>query len=777
MTDSLQDMTEIGTFAEQNPVNTEEQMKSTFLYADSVYDVMKTGKCTHDDLYRMLNDEHVAQMCRGIEVAAQDPEKEDYVKSEKTKLPVIIMGAQDLKGDRRRCNENVVPSGKYVFDLDHLENPANVHRFTPEEVYGTFLENKEEENGIFWVFKSPSGRGLKWAYDLLPGENIEESQQRMAQLLPEELRQEPFFDKQTDPSRCTFMVPMNNVLFLDEDLMFSDGETIDPEVRYEDIANEPVVLPEVGQMKDFPKSYTYNDKGIPIQDVICDYWRNHGGEPKWNEPNGRNSKIFDLVRILAPLCEFKQEWLEQLIPDYGLSGKEIRTVIAQGIKYAYMGFTKELTESLERLSRLQAQPEETEGNTALWEQILKELADEGWPIGIKESLTETSEHDLMPTLCATLTAMTPFLDGMKFKNANGRNERPILQTVVIGPKASGKSVCTGAAFEWWSLLNKEEEKAWENIQKWQDNDEVPRPKDIIRAIPADFTKAAIRDASINAHGATMLIVDDEMGSLIDSADYRSILPILRKAFDGQYDGAKRAGRQGVSGITKTHLSFMLNGTPDQGLTLLGGRNLTNGNTDRILPCLMERRKSTEIPYYPQRSEEDRQRIREAGEILRQVKGTIEIPRINDEARQWYARRVQQAWDNKDEEMEDVLTRIIPIATRATIPYLVLTGGVETDNVVKFMRMMLDYALQMRYSIQKGWFENQQRAQMPKKKNIESKAAKMSQTEILEKLPQTFTYADIATFFTGSTNSRDKMISRWKTDDKIRKVSSGRWEKI
>lgn len=762
-------------------------MKKNFLRGDSVFSVNGYTICTLKDFTEMQKDPNTKEIAKKLQFLTELSKSEE-INETKKRLPVLVMGAKALKGDGRRTNENVVPSRRYVFDLDHLEDEKNIHNYTPEEVYGTFIEGKERDNDIFWVFVSPSGRGLKWAYNLKPGETIEQSQMRMAELLPEELRQEPFFDLHKDPSRCTYIVPEENNLYLDTATMFNEEDFEEEEaefdeekvIRYEDVANEDVeIVPEESTEQIFPDTYIYKGTSIPYKMILDLYIEKNEGEV---HQGNRNKTVFEAVILLAPICDNKLAWIRQIVPYYTLSKKEYLEVTSHAMKYVYLGMTKKLRPLLEELKQkideLKTEQDEAEV-TPLWKTLYRELEGEGWPIGIKESLVEaTNEERLkMPTLCATLTAMTAFLDKMKFVSVNGRNERPVLQTVIIGPKGSGKSVPSGAALEWWEILHEEETEAWEHIEQWQNSEDLPRPKDVIRAIPADFTKASIRDASINAQGATMLIVDDEMDTLISSNDYKDMLGILRKAFDGQFDGAKRAGRAGVSGITKSYISFVLNGTPDQGKELLGGKNLTNGNTDRILPCLLEKNKTRKIPRYPQRTEEDLDNIRQASEILRQAKGVIQIPRINEEADRWFEERANEAWDNEDEAMEEVLNRNIVIATRATIPYLILTGGEETDNVVKFMHMMLEYSLQMRYSIQKGWFENQERARMPKTMKTEPRPKKMSQEEIFNRLPQTFTYADIAAFFTGSTNSRDKMISRWKTDEKIKKVSSGKWTKI
>ena len=86
-------------------------------------------ECTPELLNRVLDSVHVARICAEIEDALEkcrkgELTKEEYenIKSElKKKLPIFTFHAMFKR--RKRKNNNALPSGLCIYDLDHIPNP------------------------------------------------------------------------------------------------------------------------------------------------------------------------------------------------------------------------------------------------------------------------------------------------------------------------------------------------------------------------------------------------------------------------------------------------------------------------------------------------------------------------------------------------------------------------------------------------------------------------------------------------------------------------------
>ena len=85
--------------------------------------------CTPDLLKEALDSVPVAQTCAEIEDALEKCRRGELTKDEyetikgelKKKLPILTFHATFKKG--RRKNDDAVPSGLSIYDLDHIENP------------------------------------------------------------------------------------------------------------------------------------------------------------------------------------------------------------------------------------------------------------------------------------------------------------------------------------------------------------------------------------------------------------------------------------------------------------------------------------------------------------------------------------------------------------------------------------------------------------------------------------------------------------------------------
>ena len=164
--------------------------------------------CTPELLNKALDSELVARTCAEIEDALEKRRRGEISKEEyetlkaklKKRLPIITFHATFKNG--RRKNDDAIPSGLSIYDLDHIENPRE--RWAE-------MEARKEELGILLAHISPSLEGLRLVFVMPQGMSLAEAQAWMSA----QLKDEKYDACVKDFARCSFVVPREYVLFSD----------------------------------------------------------------------------------------------------------------------------------------------------------------------------------------------------------------------------------------------------------------------------------------------------------------------------------------------------------------------------------------------------------------------------------------------------------------------------------------------------------------------------------------------------------------------------------
>ena len=133
--------------------------------------------CTPDLLNEALDSPQVAKTCAEIEDALEARQRGELTQDEfetlkgqlKKRLPVFTFHA--TFNNNRRKNEEAVPSGLSMYDLDHIPNPRG--RWAE-------IEPRQEELGIVLAHITPSTEGLRLVFIIPAGMNLEQAQAWMA---------------------------------------------------------------------------------------------------------------------------------------------------------------------------------------------------------------------------------------------------------------------------------------------------------------------------------------------------------------------------------------------------------------------------------------------------------------------------------------------------------------------------------------------------------------------------------------------------------------------
>ena len=174
--------------------------------------------CTPDLFNEALDSPIVARVCAEIEDNLEayrsgklSKEEHDELKAKlKKRLPIFTFHATFPGG--RRKNDDAVPSGLSIYDLDHIANP----RARWDEI-----EPRKEELGIVLAHVSPSTEGLRLVFVIPKGMTLPEAQAWMAQRLGDK----EYDTSVKDYARCSFAVPRGYVLWMSEELFKTHPQT------------------------------------------------------------------------------------------------------------------------------------------------------------------------------------------------------------------------------------------------------------------------------------------------------------------------------------------------------------------------------------------------------------------------------------------------------------------------------------------------------------------------------------------------------------------------
>ena len=265
--------------------------------------------CTPELLEQALDSVEVARTCAEIEDALEkcrrgELNKEDFetLKGElKKRLPIATFHATFKNG--RRKNDEAIPSGLSIYDIDHIPNP----RAKWEEI-----EPRKEELGIVMAHITPSTEGLRLVFVVPRGMSLAEAQAWMASMLGDST-----YDVCVkDYARCSFLVPREYVLFLSERLFApADGaigapSSCHPEEHPSSCHPEERSDEESEDKPSYPETY----EGIPYPKIVETLEEQMGGRP---EHGSRNNFIFSMACHLRYICDDDPDWIATILPTYG----------------------------------------------------------------------------------------------------------------------------------------------------------------------------------------------------------------------------------------------------------------------------------------------------------------------------------------------------------------------------------------------------------------------------------------------------------------------------
>ena len=699
----------------------------------------------------------LAQMCARIEKG------DDELKH---RLPVWTPHCAEFKDNHRSIADAVKPLNRLMLDFDEKGHT--------DEICARLMEKSPL---VPLLIEESVRRGTHVLVELPDGITPEEAQQLMQEatgFTPDAAVK--------DVSRCIYMVPEDHTKYVSEKLFEACNLGPGPETKSQGTGKS-----EKCNLGPGPRSESQGTgdpqkfKGIPYTSIIAEWWRRNGGEPQAGE---RNVKLHKLAVNLRAICDNKREVLMQVMPRFGLTDAELRSVVDSACKEEPKGISKVMQGIIDALE-LGIPTDEIEDAEAVAEETGVKVNVKALPIGLKESLVGVPVSMHMPVLCGIMPICGAYADQVEVEYCDGNVHRLGLMAIIHGEQASNKSVVKNAIDVWKRQFDEEDALARKREEEWKErkkgrkaNEKAPEdPHVLIRQVPVTVSCSTLLKRFKNSGGHTLYSFGEELDTLRKTngaGSWSSKYDIYRLSFDRGEWGQDYNSDAAESGVVKVAYNWTMLGTNGALRKCFKADNIENGLSSRVMLAEMPDCSFSKMPKFGKRSAEDEARIQEAVTRLRSFTGVIDVPRLRKAIEAWVeAKRVEAAKDI-DHVKDTYRKRAAVIGFRCGVIFHMLSGcAKESKACIDFALMMAEYCLKQQIKAFGEALESQ---------FVDARDECIrygSNHSIFDQLAPAFTMDDLRALKRGFCNEAGlrKIISRWYRDHWIEKTDKTHWRKL
>ena len=707
---------------------------------------------TRQEWERMRRMPWLKEMCERIENGEEEL---------KNQLPVWTPHCAEFKNNHRSVDDALKPLKRLMFDFDEKGHTEEIKKVLLEKSPYTVLLIEESVR-----------RGTHVLVELPDGVTPDEAQETMKTITGFEP------DKAVkDIARCIYMVPMGHTHYVHAKLFEVEEKDILKDIEAgtsAPVASETGKEDEVNDKQE--TNYPDKFKGVPYSSIISEYWNRTGGEPTTGE---RNKRLHQLAANLRAICENSEDWLLEVMPTFGLSTHEMRTIIHSACKEPTKGsrMMDQIVNSL-KVGKLSDDIDEDEDKV----QCSKfNVQSSKLPIGLKESLIGVPANMHLPVLCSVLPIAGAYADQVEVEYCDGNTQHLGIMSIILGEQASGKSVCKHAVDVWKRQFEEEDALARKREEEWKErkkarkaNEKAPDdPHVLIRMMPVTVSCSTLLKRFKNANGHTLYSFGEELDTLRKTngaGSWSSKYDIYRLSFDRGEWGQDYNSDQAESGVVSVAYNWTILGTYGAMRKCFKADNIENGLSSRILVAEMPDNSFSKMPKFKKRSKDDEAKIQEAVTKLRSYSGLVDTPKLRKAIEKWVEEKRVEAAKDIDHVKDTYRKRAAVIGFRAGVIFYLLTGK-ETKDAVDFALLMADYCLEQQI---KTFGE----ALMNEYVIAQNEGQRYGKNHsVFDQLAPSFTMNDLRSLKEGASESGIRnIIMRWKRDGWIIKVDKKHWEK-
>ena len=652
---------------------------------------------TRKEWEELRNAPWLADMCRRI--AAGD-------ESLKAKLPVWTPGCAEFKNNHRALADALKPLRRLMLDFDEKGHSA--------EILAKAMELQAAGKWKILLVEESVRRGTHVLIALPEGMTPQEAQQRFSTDVG--FVADPALKDVA--SRCIYMVPSGNTLYVSEELFMREelrgkSEECGSSLRDGVILSNAKDLAQ-GLCQDTLRdaSHTFSmtqtceaeyDKefnGIPYTDIVATLEEQMGGRP---EHGSRNNFIFSMACHLRYVTNDDPEWIARILPTYGEGRDKWMATIRSACARSQ---TKTMPRIMKRT--LAICKEQLEDNSEFRIQN-SELAPPPMPRRlpplIKLLVSRTPKVYRAAVAHAVFPALGAHLWKTRFRYIDNVLHEATLMNVLVGETGAGKNCISEPInhilrdIRQRDMENLSREREWkrEMVTKGANKDKRQRPEGlVIQEIDPDMTNAAfvqrLADAEERFLYAKMNEID-QFDALKTSARSKAHFQIMCLAFDpGNVYGQTRVGTSSVSERVCIRFNWNAATTIRKGQAYFNSV-LTDGPISRINFCMIPPREiGSEMPVYGSYDAAFDEELRPYIECLTKARGTIECRQAMTLAKRLVEECAETARLSQNRVYENLSFRANVIAYLKAMVLYVAHGERWDKTMEEFVRWSLYYDL-------------------------------------------------------------------------------------
>ena len=745
-------------------------------------------KCTPELLHQALRSSKVNMVCAQLADALESRRRgelgnEDYEEMKrklKAQLPILTPHATFRNG--RRKNDEAIPSGLSMYDIDHIPNPRGYWEEKKKLLAEKKMNGVSVWDLIVFVHITPSTEGLRLIFIIPDGMDVASAQRWMSQQL-----EDASYDVCVkDLARPSFIVPEDYVLYLNEEELFkerkitinnsdsdsnsnvqdnrlpgtnshsavSSGSAIQPAQSGDSNGVDDAHLSPDGAHPDageeiFPTEYD----GIPYQDLVKKLVELLGGEP---EHGSRNAFIFTLACYLRYLCDDNPKWIKQVIPTFGEERNRAFSTVDSACNRKQAHRMPNLVRTAINLAQ-QGQskargagsfddddfgdihnPESYFYNIHQMPQKLPKL--------IKLLISKTPGIYRPAVSQAVFPPLASHLLETRFRYIDNVEHEATLCSILCAPTGSGKEAVSEPINRIMADIRKRDAEQRERERKWKDEcnskgankDRRQRPAGlVIQEVNIDMTNPAFVLRMKEAENHFLYAKVNEL-NLFDALKGKTNqhFRIMELAFDlGNY-GQDRVGTQSVTETVKVRFNWNASCTPRKCRDYFR-RVVTDGPISRISFATIERRPcGSEIPVYGTYNAAFDEELKPYIDNLMKARGLVECPQALRLARALMEENAEFSRLSQNFVFENLSFRANVIAYLKACVLYVANGMKWEKNIEDFIRWSERYDLWCKLKLfgQMIYDADNDNTDHPK-------TAPHGPKNMLEMLPDTFTMDD------------------------------------
>lgn len=532
-------------------------------------------ECTYERYLEVANSAELLRLCNDI-AAEENADKRGELKKG---LPVVTWQAFF---PNRRVSKEAEPSGLFMLDIDHVENPY--------QLYSEKIAGRVKELGIVYCGMTASRHGVRIVAKCLPTlKSIEECQRWLAANLKVE-----FDGVCKDWARCSFLVHDSYTYFMDakgiwqeeakEGTVYSCNDiaahgtktAADAAGTVADPQEKSAGTVEKGDQREGLFGGPTDYKGVQYETIIREWFYHTGGEPTEGE---RNVRLYQLALRLRYITDFNEATMLRVMPNYGLPESEIKEIVRHSLATSRgQNLPKDLQETLEIIDKKA--------------KIVGNEEEE-----IPEVITSTEKMPPLPPIfrqwaeiapedfkSACVLCQLPILGALgsrlRAEYLDGKVHSPSFQVSLEAPQASGKSfIVMLTKYELARMIasdevERERERAWNEkmqqikltntkITEKQREEIGEKPKGIIRYVPPTMSITMLLKRMDAAQGLHLFALSEEIDTVHKafSRGFSNFSEALRVAFDNGLYGQDYASENSWSGNVALYYNCLFSGTP------------------------------------------------------------------------------------------------------------------------------------------------------------------------------------------------------------------------